>query len=374
MPKLKIAYITLLDQYHPGIYDSQVIDVIQFMNDKLDTNVRLYAFLSIKELLNTSAKQKIKAQLSDARVLPAFPKLRWFYMTRFLLALILLWDGRKSVIARNVFACNIALWCRKIGFVKKVALDSRSAISAEIKEFDVFPIPYLRDNIQDLEKKSVLKSDFRLAVSHAMNVYWRKHFNYEKNEHVIIPCTLKQGLELTQPSQGKSDNISIVYAGSNAPWQGLNLIFDFLRKHPNVCCTLLTRENNTTAKMKAVLGDRLTVKWLKSGEVVKELNRHDYGLLLRPFCDTNRVASPGKFAEYLSAGLNIICSKEIGDYPEFIKKHKCGLIWDNEAKLELKKTVLYQKEQNIKLAQNHFLKSSIANKEAYEKLLNTIHA
>lgn len=376
MARHKIAYITLLDQYHPGIYDSQVIDVIKYWN-KLEYDTRLYAFLSIKELIKTDAKQKIKNQLPNARVLPAFPKLRWFRATRFLLAMILFLDGRKMVVARNVFACTIALWCKKIGVAKKVLLDARSATSAEIKEFDVFPVPYLRDHIEQIEKEAVLKSDFRLAVSDALICYWKKKYNYTSPNHVVVPCTLNQGFSVKQivPIESiERDAISVVYAGSNAPWQGLNLIDEFLEIHPQIQCTLLTKENALTAEMKAKYGPRLQIKWLKTNEVVQEMTKHDYGLLLRPFCETNKVASPGKFAEYLAAGLNVICSKEIGDYASFIAHHSCGMVWDNTSALVLNKTPLNTKKANQNLVQEHFLKSSVSNTSSYLSLLKLADA
>ncbi len=132
MAKQKIAYITLLDQYHPGIYDSQVIDVCQHWQDTFGINVKLIAFLSIRELRGSNAKAIIKEKYPNSLVLPAFPKLRYFMLTRYLLAAVLLFRGYKALVSRNVFATSIALSCRNWGMVKKVIFDGRSAISAEL--------------------------------------------------------------------------------------------------------------------------------------------------------------------------------------------------------------------------------------------------
>jgi glycosyltransferase involved in cell wall biosynthesis len=371
MPKRKIAYITLLDQYHPGIYDSQVIDVIKYWNE-LGYDTRLYAFLSIKELLRTNAKQMIKSQLPNARVLPAFPKLRWFRLTRFLLAFVLLIDNRRVIVARNVFACTIALWCRKWTNTKAVILDARSAIAAEIQEFDVFPIPYLRNHIQALEKHAVTHSNFRLAVSNALVQYWQKQYKYQENNHVVIPCTLSREHEDMEVGiRLEHDKTSVVYSGSNAPWQGLHLIDEFLEHHTNVTCTLLTKENEITQQMEKKYGDRISIKWLKSEEVVNEISRHDYGLLLRPACQTNKVASPGKFAEYLAAGCGVICSEGIGDSPDFIKINKCGFVWDGKKVLNLQPLQKKERITHINLSKDYFLKSSKVNHEGYLRLLNS---
>ena len=370
MPKSKIAYITLLDQYHPGIYDSQVIDVVKYWN-QIGYDTRLYAFLSIRELLRSNAKQEIKQQLPNARVLPAFPKLRWFRLTRFLLATIMWLDGPKTIVARNVFACTIALWCRKWGVAHKVILDARSAIAAEIREFDVFPVPFLRKNSASLEQRAVLNANYRLAVSEAMVQYWRDQYGYHDTKQVVVPSTLSQQHENVALSiQDPNSSISVVYAGSNAPWQGLDIIDSFLNTHSQVKCTLLTRKNKSTQQMQDKYGDRLEVKWVSSEEVMKEISKHDYGLLLRPYYDTNKVASPGKFAEYLSAGCQIICSDQIGDYPEFILNHQCGLVWNHKDKLELTKNLDEDRAKNQGLAKEYFHKSSPKNHQAYLQLLN----
>ena len=73
-----MLYITLLDQFHPGIYSSQVIDVCDYLNKKHNAKIRVLAFLSIKELLYTDAKKRLHELSPTAIVLPAFPKLRYF--------------------------------------------------------------------------------------------------------------------------------------------------------------------------------------------------------------------------------------------------------------------------------------------------------
>ena len=88
-----MIYITLLDQFHPGIYSGKVIDVIDYLNKKHQAKIRLVAFLSIRELLRSDAKKKIKALSKNAIVLPAFPGLKNFELTGLLLVLVCLFTG-----------------------------------------------------------------------------------------------------------------------------------------------------------------------------------------------------------------------------------------------------------------------------------------
>ena len=76
-----MLYITLLDQFHPGIYSSQVIDVCDFLTKKYNVKIRVVAFLSIRELINTDARRRLKTLSPSAIVFPSFPGLKNFQLT-----------------------------------------------------------------------------------------------------------------------------------------------------------------------------------------------------------------------------------------------------------------------------------------------------
>jgi len=373
MPKTKIAYVTLLDQYHPGIYDSQVLDVCQHLENNFEVQIKLIAFLSIRELRGSEAKKTIKSKYPNAWVLPAFPKLRYFKLTQYLLALVLLFSKQQVLICRNVFATQIGLFCRKLGLVNKVIFDGRSAIAAEIKEYDVFPVPYLRNNIRDFEKTAVIHSDYQMSISQALIDYWKQEYGYAKATHSIVPCTLHSDFKWSYNSVQNSPKVSVVYAGSNAPWQGFSEISDFLRAHPEMECTLLTKASEVTAAMQHEFGSRLHIKWVNSEQVCEELAKHDYGLLLRPQTITNQVASPGKFAEYLSCGLQVILTHKLGDYSQWVIQNNCGLVWDKLRALDLEKGSEVSKKHSNLLAQDYFFKSSKAIQNQYQKLISAVH-
>jgi hypothetical protein len=373
MSKTKIAHITLLDQYHPGIYDSQVLDVCRHLEAHHEVQIQLIAFLSIRELRHTSAKKTIKSKYPNTWVLPAFPKLRYFRLTQYLLALVLLFNKQHALICRNVFATQIGLFCRKWGLVKKVVFDGRSAIAAEIEEYDVFPVPYLRNQIKNFEQSSVMESDYQMGISQALVDYWQQNYGYQRKVYSIVPCTLHSQFKWTYADISDEKEVTVVYAGSNAPWQGFAEIDEFLIAHPNVKCTLLTKESKETGLMQAKFGDRLNIKWVNSQDVCVELAKHDYGLLLRPQTMTNQVASPGKFAEYLSCGLPVILTPRLGDYSAWVVQHKCGLVWDKSSSLELKKSGQEVKKHCHELAMVHFVKNAPDVQIQYQKLVNAIH-
>ncbi len=212
-----------------------------------------------------------------------------------------------------------------------------------------------------------------MAISQQLVEYWRQRFGYHKNSFSIVPCTLHSGIKWA-PKVGShsGDTVRVLYAGSNAPWQGFEEITHFLSVHPEVSCTLLTRTSELTQAMQKQFGDRLEVKWLSSEKVAEEMAAHDYGLLLRPETVTNKVASPGKFAEYLSCGLSVIISENLGDYSSFVREKDCGQVWDKKTRLKLGNLSREEKERNHQLAVSFYRKTSDLVNEEYSRVIEAI--
>lgn len=382
-----MLYITLLDQFHPGIYSSQVIDVCDFLTKKHNVKIRVVAFLSIRELIKTDARQRLKALSPSAIVLPSFPGLKNFQFTAIFLFFVCLFTGERRAICRNVFCTTMALKVKSWGMLKKVVFDGRSAMSAEIEEYDVFPIDYLRRNVKEFEKKAVINSDFRMAVSQELVNYWKINFNYTGNNHVVIPCTL-DGKYFKSDTFQYSDEINnlrselkfsnqdiiLVYAGSTAPWQSFELLEKLLTpildRDARIKILFLSKLNNDTKRMSAKYPNQVTVKWVEHKDVLTHLQCCDYGILVREQSDTNKVASPTKFAEYLYAGLKVFISENLGDFSSFVLEHDCGyIVKDNNQTLNTINTVsLEDKEKCFNLAKCFFSKEASINNASYEKL------
>lgn len=386
-----MLYITLLDQFHPGIYSSQVIDVCDYLNKRHKANVRLVAFLSIKELLRTKAKRNIKKLSPDALVLPAFPGLKNFELTAFFLFFVCLFTGERVAICRNVFCAKMALRVKKIGLLKRVALDGRSSLNAEISEYDVFPVNYLRQNIKKIEEYAVNICDYRIAVSKQLVNYWALNYQYKPGNEVVIPCTLDNKFfsetNFSLSSQTESikremgineDDIVFVYSGSTAPWQSFELleaILSPLMDNDNrVKILFLSKVNKNNSRFKEKYKGRVFIKWLNHKDVLSYLHCCDYGILLREQSDTNKVASPVKFAEYLYAGLPVLITENLGDFSEFVKINNCGKVIKQKGAdwSFLKRTDEKEREKCFLLAKKYFMKESDDNDNSYKKILEVL--
>jgi len=379
-----MIYLTYNDP-PSGIYSSQVIDVCDFLNKKADANIRLLAIISLKNF--NKNKNKILIEFPTAIVLPMFPGVQNWKWNYALLFFVFVFMGKHSVIARGPFAASLALGLKKIGLVKSVCFDARGAYDAEFNEYDVAQNKNLNRDIFKIEERSVLSSDYRMAVSNMLVTYWKAKFGYKKNDHVIIPCTVNSRSSLKLPDENAfnakkkslgflNEDIVFVYSGSSAGWQSFKLMDEFLYKemHSNKNIKVLFLGNKIPSDMRIVseFRQRVIVKWLSNDEVFAALACCDYGLLIRESSITNKVSSPVKFAEYLASGIKVIISQGIGDYSEFVKGHDCGYVL-NTSDVELNFPAISFKDRAVcvDIASKDFSKHTYLNE--YRSVITNLH-
>lgn len=372
-----IVYLTYNDA-PSGIFSSQVLDVVKYLNKELKADVKLLSFISIRGFF--SNRKKIKEELPEAFVLPMFPGVNRWRLNIYILSIILLFKKPKAIIARSVLATQLALLLKKKNRIGKVVYDGRGAITAEWKEYGVVNHPTLINEIFDLEKESVLNSDFRISVSEQLVNYWQKEFEYISKDHTIIPCTLNRIYENVLISGDNilasrklfglnNDDVVFLYSGSVASWQSFSLLYDFIKSLLGVSSThkvvFLSDSDENINKLKSAFPSQVFSTKVSQNEVPKYLLMADYGLLIREESITNRVASPVKFAEYLSCGLKVIISENLGDYTKFVTENDCGYGLKGFCLEPIDKQFMQS------LARNNFTKRAYYQK--YKNLINFIN-
>jgi hypothetical protein len=371
----KILYLTFNDA-PGGIFSGQVIDVCSYWKE-LGFDVKLISFISIRNF--KANKNKIKSSFQDAIVLPMFPKAANWRLNRFLLGSKIRQLNPAVIVCRGVFATVLAMGFRS---GRKICFDARGAYEAELNEYNVIPDEKVKSEIAGLERKAVLESDFRLAVSNELVNYWKKNFFYQSDEHIVVPCTLNSK---SLSTAGESEKVKIlkdlgftqkdriiVYSGSSAEWQSLKSIDDallpFFNTDTDLNLLLLLKEIPENFRLREKFPDRVKVIWLKEEEVGAYLSVCDYGWLVRENTVTNQVASPVKFAEYLAAGLEIIISENLGDCSKYVIENRAGMIWNaGQTPVIFMKPDNTQKKRLATLARKDFIKENY--RELYFKLL-----
>jgi hypothetical protein len=323
-----MIYLTYNDP-PSGIYHSQVIDVVNYMDHLKPKTVKLIALISLRKFF--ANKQKITTRCRHAMVLPMVPKAAYWHLNFYLLALVLLFHKDRTIMARGPFATNLALRLRQFGFCKKVIFDARGAYHAELNEYNVVNNESLKQQIKALEQKALDKSDFRLAVSGALVSYWQESYGYKKDKHVVIPCTLSNDFGVFFPTREQieerrremgydADEIIFIYSGSSAGWQSFALVDDMMcayLKNPKAKLIVLSDHFDASFQVMQHFKEKVSVRFVEPSKVKDFLFVSDYGILYREQSVTNQVASPVKFAEYLNAGLKVIISENLGDYTDF---------------------------------------------------------
>ncbi|MEN8139365.1 MAG: glycosyl transferase, partial [Bacteroidota bacterium] len=272
-----------------------------------------------------------------------------------------------TIVCRGVFATNIAL-LQKNRF-EKVIYDGRGAIKAEQEEYGVYNETGIEKEIPELEKKAVIESDKRISVSTKLIEYWQREYQYNSYNHQIIPCSLGDNFENTDKDYSlieglNEQDILLVYSGSIADWQALDDLESILARfleNKKVKVLFLSKPHETIVNLQKKYPDRIYRKWVSPVEVPKYLALGDYGILLRKNNWTNRVASPVKFAEYLSVGLKVLISDNIGDFSKLVVDNNLGYVVDDKILL-LSKIDFFEKERIQKYSRLNFGKEFLMPK------------
>ncbi|MFN3876587.1 MAG: hypothetical protein ACK4L7_11835, partial [Flavobacteriales bacterium] len=124
------------------------------------------------------------------------------------------------------------------------------------------------------------------------------------------------------------------------------------RRHALFLC----QPHDAIARLERDFPGRVARRWVEHGHVGAVLRQCDIGLLVRPACATNRVASPTKFAEYLSAGLQVAISEGIGDFSGLVRSEGLGQVLAPGDELVLGRTSAATAQRLRAFAADHFSK------------------
>ena len=388
-----ILYLTYNDQ-PSGVYWSQVTDVVEHLNTLGAGKVKLVALASGRDFLKT--RRAIKAHSPSAWVLPMVPTMKRWKKNTTILAWVCRLLRPSGIICRGPFATWMALRMRDRGLTNKVCFDGRGAYAAEWEEYRIIDDDALIAQFRPLENEAVNRSDFRLAVSNALVSHWRERYGYKGDAHVVVPCTLGKDVataphtshfirpkrfaeaDLTHQAQHLSEApVRLVYSGSTAGWQSFELLNGLLRQvldaQPNVHVLFLSKRDANNSALEAAYPGRVEVKWLDHAQVAQALATCDHGIMVRERTVTNQVASPTKFAEYLSNGLKVITNEGLGDFSELIRSEGLGVVLGETDLLPTLATVSAEERTRLMtFAHARFRKETF--REQYGRILGAMGA
>ncbi|MBK9176737.1 MAG: hypothetical protein IPM46_10470 [Flavobacteriales bacterium] len=363
-----IIYLTYNDQ-PSGVYWSQVTDVVDHLNALGGDRVRLVALISLRGYLRS--RRLIRERHPGAIVLPMVPRqhnwrVNWIWL--WLMCRLLRPTG---IVGRGIFATALAVRMREKGLVHQVCFDARAAYGAEWQEYRVVDDDRLIAECVALEREVVQGADLRMAVSHALVAHWRSHLGYAASRQVVIPCTLGRSVE-TLPARHQNglrkelgwqqEDTVLVYSGTVVGWQSLELaegiVTPWLQADAGRRMLFLSSEHPVIDRLHGRFPSQVARRWVPHQKVRGLLQDCDIGLLLREDRVTNQVASPTKFAEYLSAGLPVAISSRVGDFSEMVRADDLGQVLADGDSLALKKPDPVEVERLMAFARDRFTKEA----------------
>lgn len=189
-----------------------------------------------------------------------------------------------------------------------------------------------------LEKKILIKSNHIVIVSEAFRKFLiKQNQTIDQKMTVITNRTAICSAKIEKfKIENRRPNITAVYSGSAAAWQGVDelkrVFAEFVAVFPNGKFRILSYNSmEFEIKFKDIINDaRLEIVSEKNENVFEKLLECHFGILIRKNNLINNVASPLKFAEYLSAGLPVMASAHIGDIKDVIASNDTGVLVDGD--------------------------------------------
>lgn len=162
-----------------------------------------------------------------------------------------------------------------------------------------------------------------------------------KKEIVVIPCCISEVYHKKVKVESDS-NYKFVYCGGIQKWQKfeeiINLYITIQKSLKSASLDIFTDDvYNAKRVLQKFEYMKIGVQYLPHKELMIKLKEYDFAFLLRDNVVMNNVASPVKFAEYLSCGLIPIISPGIGDYSQLVENENIGILTRDDFSFDINK-------------------------------------
>ncbi len=247
--------------------------------------------------------------------------------------------------AHDMRTAALAARVRRMGAARRFIYDIHGAALAE----GVFGGHLVEDSAvyrqkQAWERRAVAAADGCFVVSRFFKDWVCREYGADPARVWVTPSStyLPELTELAwrqarRDELGIGDRPVLLYSGSMHRWQRAE---DLLRLYPQLAALIpdlfllvLTQETDVAMEHLRELGVDPAdhhVRCLPSSEVQAWMSLGDVGALLRHDHLLNQVASPVKFADYMSAGVPVVISPGVGDCSRLVDESGLGHVWREE--------------------------------------------
>lgn len=257
----------------------------------------------------------------------------------------IIWMHNVRVVhARASIASFVALVLSKICGVKFL-YDADSKLSEEYADIG----HWMRDGlayrvVSMVEKQSLIRSDSVIVLTQrlkrdVMAILGEAGYLAKID---VIPCCVntdcfvydKNARNRKRAELGLTSERLFVYVGKTGSWYQIEEMMRFFGMArallKNAKLLILSpdgpEEYRSVAFGCGLSPDDFTVKAATQREVAEWLSAADVGLAFIASVPSKRGSSPIKVGEYLSAGLPVVITADIGDYSGLIQRHRLGVV------------------------------------------------
>ena len=325
-------YIYLSNVFVDGtIFQTQVLDWLHLFF-KNGIEFELIQIFTVRELLKPKEVNKQINYLKKHTKLSAkymffFPSRNLFYVLNTFIIIskivMLLFKYDKVLIFSRALIGKEILLLRRIMPHKIVFYYDARGAGGEENKYDA-----IKSNDYSLRKFKIVSAAYYLefitlvsadkvfVVTRVLENYFKVNYNLREKRYILYPCLSDSrkfyysidARKEVRNRLGISDTTRVyIYSGGVGPWhlseKILALFSRILQFEKNSLLLYLAKDssniNNIIFKFPQIEQKCLTFS-VPNSEVYNYLNAADYGLLLRENTMLNNVASPTKFAEYIS--------------------------------------------------------------------------
>jgi glycosyltransferase involved in cell wall biosynthesis len=353
----KYIYISPID-YSGTIYKTQIIDWLEsYKRNGLDFD--LWQGLHFRTHLNIFSAARMIRKIKSNTTL--FSGSFYFFPSTFpgfiFNALILLIIFSKYLFHYDeLLVFSRGLYGRELNFLKKIypkriisVYDARGAAAEE------YIYSTLKSNLLSKKRFSTIahlsylecytanEADMVFAVSKVLQNYYIRNYHTDPDKFFTYPCLSnsskfyydKELRDKMRKKLGYEEHVKVlVYAGGfRNSWHLQDDLFYFLDSiaaiSENTRFLVLSKDKISEKELLESyprLSGQITFTAVENEEIFKYYNAGDIGILIREDTIMNNVAAPTKFSEYVLCGLPVLISKGVGDYSQFVDKHKIGFV------------------------------------------------
>lgn len=353
---MKICYVVYRED-NVMVFDSQVLEYLKIMRDKVE-HIELVVFRHEKNLFHKAElEKKILKYVDECTTFASLPVLT---VAQLQIAAARLRSHIKEKYKRE----QVAVICRG-DLAAYVASKAFANVDGARVLFDNRGLPQEESVLSHGDKwihrrnRQVKAYAMNYAKDHCdaynfvttnLREYDIERYGYREDlPYSIIPTLFKNEIvdargvaRIKKNENCKDDDFIVTYIGSTAAWQSTGDLLGIVQRiylH-NSAARFFILTNGTIPeiqKLQDELRQRIVIKQVPHSDVKYYLRISDVGIVIRDNNIVNYVAAPTKIAEYVTSGVQLLYSGNIGILSDLSK------LKANDSMIELDKTPDWEK-------------------------------